>query len=114
MAPLQMALGLTLVLAATGLQAQAANPEPQAAPSVVEKVERAVVRGAHAAASGVECGVKAAASGIERGAKAAAGGVERGVQAAASGVQCGAKATDEAAGKVARKVGIGAASEPDK
>jgi hypothetical protein len=39
---------------------------------VVGKVEHAVAKGAHAAASGVERGAKAAARGVERGAKATA------------------------------------------
>jgi hypothetical protein len=64
------------------------------APGVVVKVEKAIERGAKAAASGVERGAKAAARGIEHGAKAAASGVER-----------GAKATGNAAHAVAKKVG---------
>jgi len=75
------------------------------ASGVVGKVEKAVVRGATAAASGVERGAKAAARGIEHGAKAAASGVERGVKAAASGVERGARATGNAAHAVAGKVG---------
>lgn len=74
------------------------------ASGVVAKVERAVVRGATAAASGVERGAKAAAHGIEHGARAAASGVKRGVKAAASGVERGAKATGNAAHTVAEKV----------
>lgn len=64
------------------------------APGVVVKVEKAIARGA-----------KAAASGVERGAKAAARGIEHGAKAAASGVQRGAKATGNAAHTVAKKVG---------
>ncbi len=75
------------------------------ASGVVVKAEKAIVRGAKAAANGVERGAKAAARGIERGAKAAARGVERGVKAAASGVERGAKATGNAAHSVAEKVG---------
>jgi hypothetical protein len=71
------------------------------ASGVVVKVEKAIERGARAAASGVERGVKAAASGVERGARAAASGVER-----------GAKATGKAADKVAKKVGLSPASAP--
>jgi hypothetical protein len=70
-------------------------------PGVVVKVERAIERGAKAAASGVERGAKAAASGIERGAKAAAHGVER-----------GAKATANAASHVANKIGGESESSP--
>ncbi len=50
---------------------------------VVTKVEKAVVKGAKAAASGVQRGARAAASGVKRGAKAAAGGVETGAKATA-------------------------------
>lgn len=63
------------------------------ASGVVVKVEKAIVRGAKAAANGVERGAKAAARGIEHGAKSAASGVER-----------GAKATGNAAHTVAEKV----------
>lgn len=73
-----------------------------ATPGVVERVEKAVERGAKAAASGVQRGVKAAASGVQRGA-----------QAAASGVARGAKATGNAADAVARKVGGSPASAPE-
>ena len=71
------------------------------ASGVVGKVENAVVRGAKAAASGVQRGVKAAASGVERGAKATARGVEH-----------GAKATASAASRVATKVVGTSASSP--
>ncbi|WP_372528658.1 hypothetical protein [Piscinibacter sp.] len=86
--------------------AQAGSNEPvetttSTAPGVVGKVEKAVVRGAKAAASGIEHGVKAAASGIERGAKATARGIEH-----------GAKATASAAGRVANKAGGSPASSP--
>jgi hypothetical protein len=70
-----------------------ARAETDAQPGVAVKVERAVARGA-----------RAAASGVERGAKAAASGVERGVRAAASGVERGAKATTHAASRVATKI----------
>ena len=66
----------------------------------VSKVEKAVAKGAHAAASGVERGVKAAGRGIKRGADA----TERGVKRAA-------KATSGAASKVGSKIS-GAASSP--
>jgi len=79
---------------------------------VVGKTERAVKRGAQAAASGVERGVRAAASGVERGAKAAASGVERGATAAAHGVKKGATATANVASHVAHKIGGESASSP--
>jgi hypothetical protein len=89
-----------------GFPAQAADDAgPAAEPGVVQKVEGAVTRGAHAAAYGVERGVQAAASGVERGAKATARAVQRGAAAAASGVARGARATGEAADRVARRVG---------
>ena len=53
------------------------------------------------AQSGVVAKVEKA---VERGAKAAARGVKRGVNAAARGVEHGAKATDNAAHRVARKI----------
>ncbi|HUW35873.1 MAG TPA: hypothetical protein VMV91_00975 [Rhodocyclaceae bacterium] len=72
---------------------------------VVGKVEKAIERGA-----------KAAANGVERGAKAAARGVERGANAAARGVERGAKATGNAAHTVAKKLGGSptSSSSPDK
>jgi hypothetical protein len=84
----------------------------QTASGVVTKVEKAVERGAKAAASGIEHGLKAAASGVERGAKAAASGIERGTRAAASGVAHGAKATADVAGRVAAKAGASSGSAP--
>ena len=73
---------------------ETAEPATGTAPGVVVKVEKAIERGAKAAASGVARGAKATARGIEHGAKAAASGVER-----------GAKATGSAAHAVAKKVG---------
>jgi hypothetical protein len=110
---------ISLLLLAGNAAGQSTAQSDSAAPAqpgVVERVEQAVVRGAKAAASGVERGVKAATKGIERGAKAAASGVERGVKAAADGVQRGAQATGNAAGSVAAKVGApaAAASQPGK
>lgn len=61
----------------------AAAPAPS--PSVVERVEAAVERGARAAASGVERGARAAASGVERGAKATSEAVGKVVGTPASG-----------------------------
>lgn len=97
-------------------QAQAASNDTPASsgsePGVVVKVERAVERGAKAAASGVEHGARAAAGGIKRGAQAAASGVERGTKAAAHGVEKGAKATANAASHVANKIGGSGSSAP--
>lgn len=73
---------------------EAAESDTTTASGVVVKVEKAIERGA-----------KAAANGVEHGAKAAASGVKRGVRAAASGVERGAKATSNAAHTVAEKVG---------
>lgn len=80
---------------------EAAEPQANGEPGVVGKVERAIERGA-----------KAAASGVERGAKAAASGVERGVKAAAHGVEKGAKATANAANHVANQITGESASSP--
>lgn len=98
-------LGVAVAVASPAWSHDAASA-PAGAPAVVDKVERAVVRGARAAASGVERGARAAASGVERGARAAArgvksaaSGVQRGAKAAASGVERGVKA---AAGGVQR------------
>lgn len=87
---------VALFTAALVTSATAAEPQVPATPSsasVVAKVERAVERGA-----------KAAASGIERGAKAAEHGIKVGVHAAARGVEAGAKAVARAADSVASKV----------
>lgn len=102
-----------LLAVAGNVAAQAASParpSNAAEPGVVERVEKAVVHGAKAAASGVERGLKAASKGVEHGAKVAASGVERGVKAAASGVQRGAQATGNAVQSVAKKVGAPAAA----
>jgi hypothetical protein len=80
--------------------AQAAEPPASGASAVITRVEKAVERGADAAASG-----------IKRGARAAASGVAKGTQAAASGVAAGARATARAADRVADKVS-GKASSP--
>ena len=69
------------------------EPASGTAPGVIARVEKAIVRGARAAANGVERGAKAAARGIERGAKATASGVKR-----------GATATGNAADTVAQKL----------
>lgn len=98
-----LSLALMIVLLCAGHASAQERAASAAAPGVVQKVEDAVVRGAKAAASGIERGAKAAASGIERGTRAAASGVQRGVKAAASGVQRGAEATARAASTAARK-----------
>ena len=89
---------------ASASAADSTQPAAGTPPSVVEKVARAVERGAKAAASGVKKGVTAGAHGVERGAQAAASGVERGAKAAARGIEHGATATAHAAKKVASKV----------
>ena len=111
-----VALSSMLVLLS---HAEADSKEPaestsNTAPGVVGKVEQAVVRGAKAAAGGIEHGVRAAASGVERGATAAASGIKRGAEATSRGVEHGAKATASAASRVASKVGMSPASSPDK
>lgn len=68
---------LTLLALMFGCCASASADEPAqpaagAPPSVAVKVEKAIARGAHAAASGVKRGAKAAAKGIEHGATATA------------------------------------------
>ncbi len=110
-----------LLAIASAVEAQSASPVAHASsstaePGVLQRVEKAVVHGAKAAASGVERGLKAANKGVEHGVKAAAGGVEHGVKAAASGVQRGAEATGGAVKSVAKKVGgpAGAASQASK
>ena len=84
---------LMLLGTATADTNETAEPANGAAPGVIVRVEKAIVRGA-----------KAAAGGIERGAKAAARGIEHGAKAAASGVKHGAKATGNAAHTVAKKL----------
>jgi hypothetical protein len=113
--PKSTALVLAALLAAA-TSAMAADE----APSTLDRIEGAVVRGTQAAASGVARGVHAAASGIERGAKATARGIEKGanatargvskgVDAAASGVKKGADATSNAVRKTADKIEGGSA-----
>jgi hypothetical protein len=79
--------------------AQAAEPPASGASGVVARVEKAVERGADAAASG-----------IQRGARAAASGVAKGTEWAASGVAAGARATARAADRVAGTAGAKASS----
>lgn len=64
-------------------------------PGVINKVGKSVVRGAEAAATGIEAGVNTAVRGIERGATAASKGIERSVKATERVVN---KATNKTAG----------------
>jgi len=89
---------------------ESTQPAAEAPPSVVVRVEKAIERGAKAAARGVKKGVTAGAHGVARGAHAAASGVERGAKAAGRGIEHGATATAHAAKTVASKVGTSAAS----
>ena len=61
------------------------DPQPSAnsLPEALSKLERALERGAKAAAAGVERGLQAAEHGVRVGAAAAARGVEQGATAAA-------------------------------
>ena len=70
--PLQTALlaSMLLLLGAAHAADEPADSNKGNSPGVVTKVEKAVVKGAKAAASGVERGAKAAGRGVERGAKA--------------------------------------------
>ena len=69
---LKTAMILSSLLLAAHANAASDEPaeKPSNSPGVVKKVEKAVVKGAKAAASGVERGAKAAGRGVERGAKA--------------------------------------------
>jgi len=91
---------------------EAGPPASSSSPSLIEKVEKPIERGAKAAASGIEKGVTAGAHGVARGAHAAASGVERGAKAAARGIEKGAAATAHAVKTVASKVTGTTASEP--
>lgn len=82
-------LAVTFCCCASASAADSTQPAAGTPPSVVERVEKAVERGAKAAASGVKKGVTAGAHGVERGAQAAASGVERGAKAAARGIEHG-------------------------
>jgi hypothetical protein len=86
---------LSSAATASNEAADSAPPASNATPGVVVKVEKAIERGAEAAAGGVKHGLTAAAKGVKHGAEAAASGIER-----------GAKATGHAADKVAEKIGI--------
>lgn len=112
--PAAAALAATLALlgVADARAEDCAQSATNTASGVVVKVEKAIERGAKAAARGVEHGVKAAATGVERGASATASGVQRGVKATANGIERGAKATGSAADSVAKKAGISPASTP--
>jgi len=98
-----MSLSLALSLCAMGSARadvhEAAASTASSAKGVAHKVEKAVVHGVKAAASGVAHGVGVAASGVERGAHAAGKGIQR-----------GAAATGRAVKHVAHKVGVGSGS----
>jgi hypothetical protein len=87
-------LALVALLVAPVAFADDTSDASSRSPSVVEKVESAVERGAKATARGIEHAARATANGVERGFRAAAGGVERGAKATANAV-------DHVAGKVA-------------
>jgi len=95
---LKTAIALSSTLVLLGQSAAASNDAKEStansSPGVVTKVEKAVVKGAKAAASGVERGAKAAGRGIERGAKA----TERAAKRVAAKVR-GAPASSPAPGK---------------
>lgn len=78
---------LTLILACMSLnlagaaEDQAGETGSSSGSGVVQKVEKAVKRGADAAVKGIKRGADATAKGIQRGGKAAAHGVKKGVEA---------------------------------
>jgi hypothetical protein len=88
-----VSVSLLLLLGHAGAEEASDASTIKSSPGPVDRVARAIQRGASAAATGIEHGVKAAAHGIERGAKATARGVER-----------GANATGNAAHRVANKI----------
>ena len=63
--------------------AQPRHEPTERLPDALSRLERALERGARAAAAGVERGLQAAEHGVRTGAAAAARGVERGAQATA-------------------------------
>lgn len=103
-----------LLLAAIACGSAAAQPTAAAEPGLVDRVRGTVVRGASAAASGIEKGARAVERGVQSGASAAAQGVRRGVVAAASGVERGAQAVARTAGAVAQKASGGASQPAEK
>jgi hypothetical protein len=74
---------LAAVLLACTVTAPLAADAAASDPTVVDRVEGAVKRGASAAERGIKTGVGAAASGVKRGASA----VERGAKAAGSAIE---------------------------
>jgi hypothetical protein len=99
LAVLSLALSLCAMGSARADVQEAAASTASSAKGVAHKVEKAVVHGVKAAASGVAHGVGVAASGVERGAHAAGKGIQR-----------GAAATGRAVKHVAHKVGVGSGS----
>jgi len=91
-----LAVSLALALAAGGLHAEekAAAGSPKE-PGVVDKAEKAVVRGAKATARGIDRGIEAAGKGVARGVTATTKFIEKGANATARGVGRGAKATGD-------------------
>lgn len=90
---------IVAVALATGVASAAAAADDRSAP-VAEKVSHVATTIKNAAVRGAQ----AAASGIEHGARAAAHGIKVGMKAAAEGVETGAKATARVADRVAKKV----------
>lgn len=111
--PQLVMLAVVLCCGVSAYADEAAQPPASStSPSLVEKVEKPIERGAKAAARGIKKGVTAGAHGVAHGAQAAASGVERGAKAAARGIEHGAAATAHAAKTVAHKVGAATASSP--
>lgn len=93
-----MALGVALqtpFLLANANSAEAAKPAASSSPTVVQKVGKAVQRGASAAEGGIKRGVSAAEGGVKK----AASAVGRGASVAASAID-----------RTARRIGLPAAS----
>jgi len=86
LSPAPIRLLLATLVASCASIAFAADA-PASDPTVIQRVEGAVKRGASAAERGIQTGVGAAASGVKRGASA----VERGAKAAGSAVERTAK-----------------------
>ncbi len=102
MKSLMRGMAVTVALLATGsCLADDSAGAKSAEPSVVHKVEGAVVRAADATGRGLRKGAHAAANGIETGLKATGHGIER-----------GAKAVGRAAQRVGDKIQGAVGSEP--
>ena len=92
-----LAVSLALFFASVGLRAEekAASGATTREPGVVERTEKAVVRGAKATANGIDRGIDAAGKGVARGITATTEFVEKGAKATVRGVERGARATGE-------------------